>query len=140
MIVLYLSRAYQVTSIRLQKLSLKCCQLTDTHCELLCPALTENKILLSLHLGCNSITDAGLFYISKVSNVMMIVYVLFACTQALKRNRTLLTLSLIGNKITDEGAIGLAQVLSRFCLSHSEIIDRRKLSLEKKGTDEVMLR
>lgn len=58
--------------------------------------------------------------------------------QALKRNRTLLTLSLMGNKITDEGAIGLAKVLSRFSLSHSEMIDRRKLLLDKKGTDEVM--
>lgn len=52
--------------IRLQKLSLKCCQLKDSHCEHLCPCLEENKMLLSLHLGCNSITDAGLFYISKV--------------------------------------------------------------------------
>ena len=59
------------------------------------------------------------------------------CTQALKRNRTLLTLSLMGNKITDEGAKDLAQVLSRFSLSHSEIVDRRKLLLERKAIDEV---
>ena len=43
----------------------------------------------------------------------------------------------MGNKITDEGAIGLAQVLSRFSLTHSEIVDRRKLLMEKKGVDEV---
>jgi len=36
-------------------------------------------------------------------------------------------------------SIGLAQVLSQFSLSHSEIVDRRKLLLERKGADEVTL-
>lgn len=45
----------------------------------------------------------------------------------------------MGNKITDEGAVGLAKVLSRFSLTHSEIVDRRKLLLERKGIDEVII-
>ena len=58
--------SHYVHMTRLQKLSLKCCQLSDSHCERLSSCLEVNKMLLSLHLGCNSITDAGLLKINKV--------------------------------------------------------------------------
>ena len=54
----------------------------------------------------------------------------------MKRNRTLLSLSLSGNRIGDDGVNELAQVLSRFSLTHVEIVSRRKQLLEKKA-DEV---
>ncbi|XP_065883812.1 leucine-rich repeat-containing protein 71-like isoform X2 [Dysidea avara] len=107
----------------LQKLSLRCCQLNNTYCEHIGPSLEENKSLLCLNLGCNSITDNGLRHINK----------------ALKRNRTLLSLSLSGNRIGDDGVIELAQILSRFSLSHAEIVNRRKQLLEKKADEEHQL-
>lgn len=53
-------------AIRLQKLSLRCCQLNDTDCEQIGTLLEENKSLLCLNLSCNSITDDGLRHINKV--------------------------------------------------------------------------
>jgi hypothetical protein len=47
--------------------------------------------------------------------------------RALRTNRTLLTLSLSNNFIEDEGAQAFAYAISRFPLTHEEIVHRRKV-------------
>ena len=50
-------------------------------------------------------------------------------------NRNLLSLCLAQNGITDAGAKRFGEVLSRFPLSHLEIVERRKLLSGKDGGD-----
>ncbi|XP_042363090.1 leucine-rich repeat-containing protein 71 [Plectropomus leopardus] len=76
---------------------------------------STNKNLLSLNLAFNCIGDAGAAYIS----------------QGLRLNRALLFLSLSNNQIGDSGAARLAAVLGKFALTHEEVVERRKLLLER---------
>ncbi|XP_026204728.1 leucine-rich repeat-containing protein 71 [Anabas testudineus] len=76
---------------------------------------TANKNLLSLNLAFNSIGDAGATHIAK----------------GLRLNRALLFLSLSNNHIGDSGAAHLAKILGEFALTHEEVVERRKLLLEK---------
>ncbi|XP_035871539.1 leucine-rich repeat-containing protein 71 isoform X5 [Phyllostomus discolor] len=55
--------------------------------------------------------------------------------QGLRLNRSLLWLSLAHNRIQDKGALKLAEVLRPFELTHTEVVERRRLLLEK-GTQE----
>ena len=50
-------------------------------------------------------------------------------------NRNLLSLSLAGNQVSDAGAKRLAEVLSRFPLSHEEVVERRKMLSGKETND-----
>ncbi|XP_069556138.1 leucine-rich repeat-containing protein 71 [Brachyistius frenatus] len=76
---------------------------------------SANKNLLSLNLAFNSVGDAGAAYIA----------------QGLRLNRALLFLSLSDNQIGDSGAAHLAAVLCEFALTHEEVVERRKLFLQK---------
>ncbi|XP_067354027.1 leucine-rich repeat-containing protein 71 isoform X1 [Channa argus] len=76
---------------------------------------SSNKNLLFLNLAFNSIGDAGAAHIA----------------QGLRLNRALLFLSLSNNKIGDVGASHLAAILGVFALTHEEVVERRKLLLEK---------
>ncbi|XP_043935767.1 leucine-rich repeat-containing protein 71 isoform X2 [Protopterus annectens] len=76
---------------------------------------TGNRNLVSLNLSYNHISDQGATYIS----------------EGLRLNRSLLSLSLAHNRIGDQGAIKLAEVLGPFALTHEEIVERRRLLLEK---------
>ncbi|XP_041811882.1 leucine-rich repeat-containing protein 71 [Chelmon rostratus] len=78
-------------------------------------ARSANKNLLSLNLAFNSIGNAGAAHIA----------------QGLRLNRALLCLSLSNNQIGDLGAAHLAEILSEFALTHEEVVERRKLLLEK---------
>ncbi|KAM6217193.1 leucine-rich repeat-containing protein 71 [Rhynchocyon petersi] len=78
-----------------------------------------NKTLISLNLGFNHIGDEGAGYIA----------------DGLRLNRSLLWLSLAHNRIQDKGALKLAEVLRPFELTHTEVVERRRLLLEK-GTQE----
>lgn len=53
-----------------------------------------------------------------------------ALATALRTNRTLLCLSLAGNRITDLGASYLAEVLSKFSLTHEETTLRRRKNFD----------
>ena len=57
------------------------------------------------------------------------------CVQGLRMNRNLLSLCLAQNYITDVGAKRFGEVLSRFPLDHTEIVERRKLLSGKDGGD-----
>ncbi|NXJ56805.1 LRC71 protein, partial [Spizaetus tyrannus] len=61
----------------------------------------------------NRISDLGAGYIAK----------------GLRLNRSLLSLSLANNNIGDAGATRLAEVLGPFALTHSEVVERRRLLL-----------
>ncbi|XP_013868613.1 leucine-rich repeat-containing protein 71 isoform X2 [Austrofundulus limnaeus] len=76
---------------------------------------TANKNLLSLNLAFNSIGDAGAAHIAR----------------GLRLNRTLLFLSLANNQIGDSGAAPLAEILGKFPLTHEEVVERRKLLLQR---------
>nr|XP_046273519.1 leucine-rich repeat-containing protein 71 [Scatophagus argus] len=76
---------------------------------------SANRKLVSLNLAFNSIGDAGATHIA----------------QGLRLNRTLLFLSLSNNHIGDSGAAHLATILGEFPLTHEEVVERRKLLLEK---------
>ncbi|XP_044027570.1 leucine-rich repeat-containing protein 71 isoform X2 [Siniperca chuatsi] len=76
---------------------------------------SANKNLISLNLAFNSIGDAGATHIA----------------QGLRLNRALLCLSLSNNQIGDSGAAHLAEVLGEFALTHEEVVERRKLLLER---------
>ncbi|XP_074469194.1 leucine-rich repeat-containing protein 71 isoform X1 [Sebastes fasciatus] len=76
---------------------------------------STNKNLLSLNIAFNSIGDAGATHIA----------------QGLRLNRTLLCLSLSNNQIGDSGAAHLAVVLGEFALTHEEVVERRKMLLER---------
>uniref|UniRef100_H3AWB4 Leucine rich repeat containing 71 n=1 Tax=Latimeria chalumnae TaxID=7897 RepID=H3AWB4_LATCH len=76
---------------------------------------TANKVLISLNLSYNHISDQGAGDIA----------------QGLRLNRSLLCLSLAHNHIGDQGAVKLAEVLGPFALMHEEVVERRSLQLEK---------
>ncbi|XP_034747719.1 leucine-rich repeat-containing protein 71 isoform X1 [Etheostoma cragini] len=76
---------------------------------------SANKNLLSLNLAFNSIGDAGATHIA----------------QGLRLNRALLFLSLSNNQIGDSGAAHLAAILGEFALTHEEVVERRKMLLER---------
>ncbi|KAJ3609766.1 hypothetical protein NHX12_024277 [Muraenolepis orangiensis] len=76
---------------------------------------TTNRNLVSLNLAFNSIGDAGAAHIA----------------QGLRLNRALHCLSLCNNKIGDTGAAHLARVLGPFALTHEEIVERRRLLLDR---------
>ncbi|XP_033624562.1 leucine-rich repeat-containing protein 71-like isoform X3 [Asterias rubens] len=80
---------------------------------------TCNKNLISLNLSHNKITDVGAEAIAK----------------GLRMNRILLCLSLASNRITDKGAMKFGELLSRFPLTHEEVVERRKLLRDKGSPD-----
>ncbi|XP_023265685.1 leucine-rich repeat-containing protein 71 isoform X1 [Seriola lalandi dorsalis] len=103
----------------LTHLSLRNNRMGDESARLIGAALStkrsSNTNLLSLNLAFNSIGDAGAAHIA----------------QGLRLNRALLFLSLSNNQIGDTGAAHLAAILSDFALTHEEVVERRKLLLEK---------
>ncbi|KAF7664801.1 hypothetical protein LDENG_00164810 [Lucifuga dentata] len=84
---------------------------------------TTNMNLLSLNLAFNCIGDAGAAYIA----------------QGLRLNRTLLFLSLSSNQIGDSGASHLAAILGQFALTHEEVVERRKLRLEREQSSSLVV-
>ncbi|KAI5758392.1 LRRC71 [Gulo gulo luscus] len=100
-------------------LSLRNNEIDDRGAQLLGQALSTlhscNRSLVSLNLGFNHIGDAGAGYIA----------------DGLRLNRALLWLSLAHNRIQDQGALKLAEVLRPFELTHTEVVERRRLLLEK---------
>ncbi|XP_043425437.1 leucine-rich repeat-containing protein 71 isoform X6 [Prionailurus bengalensis] len=104
-------------------LSLRNNNIDDHGAQLLGQALSTlrscNRTLVSLNLAFNHIGDAGAGYIA----------------DGLRLNRALLWLSLAHNRIQDQGALKLAEVLRPFELTHTEVVERRRLLLEK-GTQE----
>ncbi|NXJ11148.1 LRC71 protein, partial [Odontophorus gujanensis] len=53
--------------------------------------------------------------------------------EGLRWNRSLLSLSLAHNHIGDAGALKLAEVLQPFVLTHTEVVERRRLLMEAQG-------
>ncbi|XP_004436302.1 PREDICTED: leucine-rich repeat-containing protein 71 isoform X2 [Ceratotherium simum simum] len=108
---------------RIAHLSLRNNNIDDHGAQLLGQALStlhsHNRTLVSLNLGFNHIRDEGAGYIA----------------DGLRLNRSLLWLSLAHNRIQDNGALKLAEVLRPFELTHTEVVERRRLLLEK-GTQE----
>ncbi|XP_032478782.1 leucine-rich repeat-containing protein 71 isoform X2 [Phocoena sinus] len=100
-------------------LSLRNNNIDDHGAQLLGQALSTlhscNRTLVSLNLGFNHIGDEGAGYIA----------------DGLRLNRSLLWLSLAHNRIQDKGALKLAEVLRPFELTHTEVVKRRRLLLEK---------
>ncbi|XP_070622426.1 leucine-rich repeat-containing protein 71 isoform X2 [Erythrolamprus reginae] len=82
---------------------------------------TSNKTLVSINLSYNHITDVGATHLAN----------------GLRLNRSLLSLSLAHNQIGDEGAVKLAEVLGPFPLTHTEVVERRRLLLEKEAQERV---
>nr|XP_043908035.1 leucine-rich repeat-containing protein 71 isoform X2 [Solea senegalensis] len=76
---------------------------------------SSNKNLMSLCLAFNRIGDAGAAHIA----------------QGLRFNHALLFLSLANNWIEESGAASLAEILGNFALKHEEVVERRKLLLER---------
>ncbi|XP_078577079.1 leucine-rich repeat-containing protein 71-like isoform X7 [Branchiostoma floridae x Branchiostoma japonicum] len=107
-------------------MSLRSCKISDKGAELIGKALstvkTRNQSLCVLNLNSNLITDVGACHLSN----------------GLRMNRTLLILSVANNAIGDEGAKQLGEVLSRFALTHEEIVERRKL-ISEKGTPDIRI-
>ncbi|XP_019411425.1 PREDICTED: leucine-rich repeat-containing protein 71 [Crocodylus porosus] len=85
---------------------------------------TANRSLVSLTLSFNHIGDVGANHIA----------------QGLRLNRSLLSLSLAHNQIGDEGAARLAEVLGPFALTHTEVVERRRLLLEKESQERSRVR
>ncbi|KAM5256921.1 leucine-rich repeat-containing protein 71 [Ctenodactylus gundi] len=100
-------------------LSLRNNGINDQGAQLLGQALSTlhscNRTLVSLNLGFNHIGDEGAGYLA----------------DGLRLNRSLLWLSLAHNRIQDKGALKLAEVLRPFELTHPEVVERRRLLLEK---------
>ncbi|KAG7225499.1 hypothetical protein INR49_027494 [Caranx melampygus] len=107
------------SNLSLTHLSLRNNRIGDESARLIGAALStkssSNKNLLSLNLAFNCIGDAGATHIA----------------QGLRLNRALLFLSLSNNQIGDSGAAHLAAILGKFSLTHEEVVERRKLLLEK---------
>ncbi|XP_072214570.1 leucine-rich repeat-containing protein 71 [Excalfactoria chinensis] len=108
-------------SSTLSHLSLRNNCIGDTAAQLLGQSLStmnsSNRSLLSLVLSFNCITDVGAEHIA----------------EGLRWNRSLLSLSLGHNRIGDIGAQKLAEVLQPFKLRHAEVVERRRLLMEKQG-------
>ncbi|XP_065064000.1 leucine-rich repeat-containing protein 71-like isoform X1 [Rhopilema esculentum] len=102
-----------------QNLSLKNCYVNDIGAENIATALADNKNLTTLNLCFNKITCTGAEHLAK----------------GLRMNRSLLSLNLGSNLIGERGAAKLAESLSRFALTHKEVVQRRML-LSKKSADE----
>ncbi|KAK5911059.1 hypothetical protein CgunFtcFv8_005271 [Champsocephalus gunnari] len=106
----------------LTHLSLRNNRIGDEGARLIGSALSTtrsaNKNLVSLNLAFNAIGDAGATHIA----------------QGLRFNRALLVLSLSNNQIGDSGAAHLAEILVEFPLTHEEVVDRRKMLLERTQT------
>ncbi|XP_045401403.1 leucine-rich repeat-containing protein 71 isoform X7 [Lemur catta] len=113
----------QLQAIKIAHLSLRNNNINDHGAKLLGQALSTlhscNRTLVSLNLGFNHIGDKGAGYIA----------------DGLRLNRSLLWLSLAHNRIQDQGALKLAEVLRPFPLTHTEVVERRRLLLER-GTQE----
>ncbi|XP_073744726.1 leucine-rich repeat-containing protein 71 isoform X8 [Callorhinus ursinus] len=107
------------STLSISHLSLRNNDIDDHGAQLLGQALSTlhscNRTLVSLNLGFNHIGDAGAGYIA----------------DGLRLNRALLWLSLAHNRIKDQGALKLAEVLRPFELTHTEVVERRRLLLEK---------
>ncbi|KAL8568352.1 hypothetical protein ACOMHN_040925 [Nucella lapillus] len=107
----------------LQNLSLRYCGMTNKGAHGIGMALgtakTANTKLMSLNLSGNLIDDVGAEYIAT----------------GLKMNRSLLSLSLNSNQISDKGAAKIAEALSRFPLSHEEVVERRRLLSDRGSPD-----
>ncbi|XP_018420872.1 PREDICTED: leucine-rich repeat-containing protein 71 [Nanorana parkeri] len=105
-------------------ISLRNNKINDEGARLISQALQSLKMtsknLASLVLSYNHITDKGASDIA----------------QALRFNRSLLSLNLSSNQIDDEGALALAEVLGHFSLAHAEIVERRRLLLEKAAQEQ----
>ncbi|KAM6974354.1 leucine-rich repeat-containing protein 71 [Tautogolabrus adspersus] len=82
---------------------------------------SANKNLLFLNLSFNSIGDEGAAHIA----------------QGLRLNRALLFLSLSNNQIGDAGATHLVETLVDFALTHEEVVERRKLLLERAQSSSI---
>ncbi|KAB1260323.1 Leucine-rich repeat-containing protein 71 [Camelus dromedarius] len=104
---------------RIAHLSLRNNNIDDYGAQLLGQALATlhscNRTLMSLNLAFNHIGDEGAGYIA----------------DGLRLNRSLCWLSLAHNRIQDKGARKLAEVLRPFELTHAEVVQRRRLLLEK---------
>ncbi|KAF3834047.1 hypothetical protein F7725_025251 [Dissostichus mawsoni] len=109
----------------LTHLSLRNNRIGDEGARLIGSALSTtrsaNKNLVSLNLAFNAIGDAGATHIA----------------QGLRLNRALLVLSLSNNQIGDSGAAHLAEILVEFPLTHEEVVDRRKMLLERTQTSSL---
>ncbi|XP_052759913.1 leucine-rich repeat-containing protein 71-like isoform X9 [Mya arenaria] len=107
----------------IQNLSLRHCNITDKGAVMIGRCLGSakrgNKQLLSLNLSNNKIGDEGIREIA----------------QGLRLNRTLLSLSLASNEVGDKGVIKLSEVLSRFPLTHEEVVERRKQQSDRSSPD-----
>ncbi|XP_046577270.1 leucine-rich repeat-containing protein 71-like [Haliotis rubra] len=106
-----------------QTLSLQHCSITDAGVEGISRALGTakrfNTKLLSLILTGNRITDVGAEHLAR----------------GLRMNRRLMSLSLANNQIGDMGVKKIAEALSRFPLTHEELVERRRLISEKEAAE-----
>jgi len=107
----------------IQNLSLRHCKITDKGCAGIGRALGTAKVantkLLSLNMTGNEIEDQGAEHLAG----------------GLRMNRTLMSFTLTSNKIGDKGASKIAEALSRFPLSHEEVVVRRRL-ISDRGSPE----
>ncbi|XP_055878707.1 leucine-rich repeat-containing protein 71-like isoform X11 [Biomphalaria glabrata] len=107
----------------IQHLSLRHCKITDKGAEKIGKALGHakwcNTKLITLNLSGNLIGDVGAQ----------------ALAEGLRMNRTLLSLTLMSNNIGDKGSEKLAETLSRFPLTHEEIVERRKLLSDRSSPE-----
>lgn len=106
-----------------QNLSLRHCRITCKGAagigRSLGTAKSQNTKLLSLNLMGNDIADAGAECIAG----------------GLRMNRTLMSLTMTSNKIANKGSEKIAEALSRFPLSHEEVVARRRL-ISDRGSPE----
>lgn len=107
----------------IQNLSLRHCRITCKGAagigRSLGTAKAQNTKLLSLNLMGNDIADAGAEHLAG----------------GLRMNRTLMSLTMTSNKIANKGAERIAEALSRFPLSHEEVVARRRL-ISDRGSPE----
>lgn len=107
----------------IQNLSLRHCDVDDLGARGIGLSLGNikgtNSKLLSLNLAGNRIGYEGVEHLAR----------------GLKMNRTLLSLSLASNDIDDKGAAKLAEALSRFPLSHEEVVERRRQLSDRGSPD-----
>uniref|UniRef100_A0A8C5QTH8 Leucine-rich repeat-containing protein 71 n=1 Tax=Leptobrachium leishanense TaxID=445787 RepID=A0A8C5QTH8_9ANUR len=109
----------QCPCVRLTSITLRTNMVDDEGARLISQALQSlqvtNKNLVSLNLAFNHVSDRGAGYIA----------------EALRLHRSLLSLNLAGNRVGDKGALALAEILRHFPLTHKEIVERRKILMEK---------